>query len=242
MKSLLIRNQKFEFLAHSVAGLCHEIRNLMTPFILLDFIKINLNKKEQNHIKEIIESKKQIITLMDEIRDLYRPYDDIEYITISDIIKVIKKSINLVILNRKFNKEHIKIKLSKKINKNISIIFSQNKLLQVLINLIQNSIDAIQKKILIKDKKYDIIIYISLSKKQFEEKKLLLSVIDYGEGILKENIKKIWVPQFSTKKEIGTGLGLYIIKNIAKKYSSKISCKSILNKKTIFTISIPVKT
>ena len=110
-----------------------------------------------------------------------------------------------------------------------------NELSQVMINLIQNAIDAsIQNNIQNKE------IFITLIEEQISNKKYaLLEIKDNAGGIKDENIDKIFEPYFTTKhKSQGTGLGLFMSKMIVEK-----SLEGEINHKncddgSVFTITI----
>ncbi|NQY94529.1 MAG: HAMP domain-containing histidine kinase, partial [Campylobacteraceae bacterium] len=107
-----------------------------------------------------------------------------------------------------------------------------NEFKQVLINIINNSKDAILAK-----KRKDKYIHITVEKDI--EKKALISISDNGGGIDEEIISKIYDPYFTTKfKSQGTGIGLYMSKMIIEKsMSGKLS---VVNSKdgVIFKILI----
>jgi two-component system NtrC family sensor kinase len=72
----------------------------------------------------------------------------------------------------------------------------------------------------------------------------VISVSDQGQGINSENIKKIFEPFFSTKKESGRGLGLGLAsaKNITEKnFSGQIAVSSQLGRGSLFTVTLPLK-
>ena len=94
---------------------------------------------------------------------------------------------------------------------------------QVIVNLLQNALDSIQKngKIEITTKHHN--------------SQILLSIKDNGKGIPKENIGKIFKPYF-TDKEKGTGLGLAIVKRIVHQHNGTIEVKSEVGKGSKFTI------
>jgi len=96
------------------------------------------------------------------------------------------------------------------IDKSIEIYTYKNELLQCIINIIKNSIDAfLEKSLTNKD--------ITVSLKE-QSNKLILVIEDNAGGISEENLKKIFEPYFSTKNKNGTGLGLYICKTIIEKH------------------------
>ena len=64
---------------------------------------------------------------------------------------------------------------------------------------------------------------------------------DEGEGIPEENIEKIWNPFFTTK-EMGTGLGLGIVKNIIESHGGKIEIgNNYPMRGTKVTLQLPAK-
>jgi len=114
----------------------------------------------------------------------------------------------------------VKIDLS---NRDISIDCDSVKLDAVFINLIINSIQAMNKGGNIE---------IKISE---QDNLAILKFVDSGEGISDENISKIFEPLFTTKQK-GTGLGLASCKNIVEQHQGTIS---VTNNPTTFTIVLP---
>ncbi len=69
--------------------------------------------------------------------------------------------------------------------------------------------------------------------------KVILTVEDHGEGISEETQLKIFEPNFSTKANKGTGLGLFVVKQICEQYQCQIKVSSKLNNGTTFQITFP---
>ena len=100
---------------------------------------------------------------------------------------------------------------------------------QVFMNLLSNTLDALEEK-------GEIVI---TTKKQ--ENKLKISIKDNGKGIPKEEINKIFDPFFTTKKiGHGVGLGLSISHRIISDLGGTISAVSDQKKETRFDIIIPI--
>ncbi|MBN1925112.1 MAG: DUF4154 domain-containing protein [Prolixibacteraceae bacterium] len=132
---------------------------------------------------------------------------------------------SLLLLKNKF-KNHIKIvKEYKQLPK---IECYPGKLNQALLNILSNSIDAIEKEGTITLRTW------------LETEEIKIQIEDTGKGISKENLEKIFDPFFTTKSVgKGTGLGLSITFGIIKEHNGKIDVKSDLNNGTVFTISLP---
>ena len=112
------------------------------------------------------------------------------------------------------------------------ICASPSELQQVLLNLINNAMDAMEKT--------GGILQI---RARHETGHILIEVADTGPGIPKANLARIFDPFFTTKPVgTGTGLGLSICYGIIHKMGGSISVKSTAGGGATFEIRIPVKT
>jgi len=74
-----------------------------------------------------------------------------------------------------------------------------------------------------------------------EGNRVVVEVRDSGAGIKAEHLEHLFDPFFTTKPVgVGTGLGLFICKNIVTSLGGTISVKSEVAKGTVFTVSLPV--
>ncbi len=102
---------------------------------------------------------------------------------------------------------------------------------QVLVNLIVNSIQAIQAGGEILIKTYS------------DMQNVYLIIKDNGIGMDEETLEKIFIPFFTTKDiNEGTGLGLPVVHGIIKAHRGNIKVESKLGKGTVFTVTFPRKT
>lgn len=108
------------------------------------------------------------------------------------------------------------------------ISFDYNLIKQVLINLMLNSFDAM-------DKEGTVSIETRASNSS-----VLIAVKDNGAGIDEQTLKNIFNPFFTTKTR-GTGLGLSISRKTMKDHGGDISVESVPGKGSTFTILLPVK-
>ena len=107
--------------------------------------------------------------------------------------------------------KHIKVNFNQD---EIYIEADYERLKQVFINLIKNSIEAINDNGIID-------IFITLKNKY-----IIINVKDNGIGMTKEEIEKLNYPFYTTKQN-GTGLGLYLSKEIIKKHNGTMNFESI---------------
>ncbi len=100
---------------------------------------------------------------------------------------------------------------------------------QVLLNLVTNAIHATCAHGTI-----------TVGLKQDVDNWVIITVTDTGEGIARENLKKIFDPFFSTKSPgQGTGLGLFVSNNIMRKLGGTIDVESRLGQGTTFFVRLP---
>ena len=105
-----------------------------------------------------------------------------------------------------------------------------NRMKQVIVNLIKNSIEA-------KDDKRKLKIITTVKKLK---DKIQIKIEDTGTGISKENLDKIY-KVFYTTKEHGTGIGVALSKEIIEQHHGTINYQSQVGKGTKVTILLPLK-
>jgi signal transduction histidine kinase len=122
-----------------------------------------------------------------------------------------------------------KIRVNIEANRNQRALWADpNQIRQVLINLLNNAIQA-------SDEGGEIIVRL-----QSTDQGASIDVIDSGIGIPKENVDRIFEPFFSTKAPgKGTGLGLFVSRDIIEKCGGRLTVESQLGKGACFTIQIP---
>ncbi len=115
-------------------------------------------------------------------------------------------------------------------NERLTAMLDPSLMEQVMINLITNSISALEK---VKDKS----IWLKAYKYQTYT---IIEVTDNGKGIPQTELKEIFIPFFSTRPE-GSGIGLSLSKQIVSQHDGRISVSSIPEKYTSFYIQVQAK-
>jgi signal transduction histidine kinase len=175
-------------------------------------------KKLAEDILEVSRIESDLLNLNKEIFDL----DDL----ISDIVKEFEDKID--------NKMKIKFEGSNTTNKTPTLIFGdKNRISQVIYNLISNSIKFISKE-------GTIVIDIEI-KNNSDKEIVIVRVKDTGIGIDHEIFPNLF-KKFITKSFQGTGLGLYISKNIIEAHGGNIWAENNKAEKgATFYFSLPLK-
>ena len=213
-----------------VKGLSHEIKNplggIMGAAQLLD--KTLTDESQAKFTKIIKKESERLLKLINAMASPI-PKSDKEIINIHEVTEH-------VIELFKYDADNVDVNFIKDYDPSIpQLTLDRHQIIQSLINILRNAIQAINKngKIVIKtrpifkytigDIKHDLVVKID--------------VIDNGIGIPEEKLKEIFYPMVTTKNE-GMGLGLTIAQSIIIENKGIIECKS-KNKETIFSIILP---
>lgn len=208
------------------AGLAHEIKNPIAGMKgALEII---------NQQTDISDPKKEIFTEMllqiDKINNVI--LDLLSYARPKEMNKRVvdpNEAINNAIKFAKTQISDKKIDIHFKSLENGTLaLIDTDKIQEVMLNLIVNSISAVDNKGNIS---------IELHQKNQRELEILFS--DDGTGIKKEHLSQIFNPFFTTKNR-GTGLGLSICKKIIESHKGSIEVESKAKEGTTFSIRLPV--
>lgn len=227
----LVRSEKLKAIGQISASIAHEINNPLAGILVYTRL---LSKKLQNdtldkdealsQLKKIDDAVSHTSRIIGGLLDFSRRADPV--FKPSDINSIIDQSLVLV----GHQVERKKIQLVRENDANLPQIYADSsQIVQVLINLINNAVQAtdIGGKITIRT---------SLS----SDKMVQIEVIDTGIGISEEHMNKLFTPFFSTKSEIkGVGIGLWISYRIITNHGGRISVSSRLGKGSTFTIQLP---
>ena len=105
---------------------------------------------------------------------------------------------------------------------------------QIVSNLLSNSMDAVPNSGRIEFRLSE------TSSNGNGRDRVRFTIADTGAGIPPERLAKVFEPFFTTKEMHGTGLGLWVTKQIAEKHGATIRVRSKLGKGTVFSIIFPV--
>ncbi|WP_121626707.1 PAS domain-containing sensor histidine kinase [Poseidonibacter antarcticus] len=234
-QNLLIEQSKHVAMGEMISMIAHQWRQpLQAVSILVQ--KIPLTKMSGGQITdELVNSVVHDVGVqlqymsktIDDFRDFFKPNRKKEFIDLSIIIN---KSADFLGYLLKANA----VKLNIKNNIQVKIFVYLNEIVQVIINIIKNSCDALNEKG-IENK----IINISTIK---EIDYIYIIIEDNAGGIPDNVIGKIFEPYFSTKtNKNGTGLGLYMCKTIIEDHSNGTIGVENTNIGAKFTIKLPLK-
>lgn len=190
----------------------HEIASDMNKWIS----KI---KTHTEYMSDIITAVKgQAVALSNE--------EDISF-TIGELIKRVD-----ILMKHELKNAIIYLNISMKTDENTIIHGDVNSLVQVINNMISNSIQAYNGKT---NEKIDIIV-------ERKDNSLLIHIKDYASGLSDKVKNKLFKEMITTKGKNGTGLGLYMsYSTIRAHFNGNITVESEKGKGTTFTIFLPLQ-
>lgn len=220
----------------------HELRNPIQP--ILGLAEVMLSNKNMNVIQQeellriIINNAKKLHFLTNNLLDVARIDENLFSLELQefDIVGLANDVIKEV-RNQVTNNKIIKIDLQCT-EKSLNVIGDKIRLNQVFLNLINNAIKYTDEgDILVSIKRGS---YNGNSNKN-NDTVALVQIIDTGLGI-QENIKQKLFSKFTKGTKVGTGLGLFICKNIVESHGGKIWAENNIDKGATFSFTIPTTT
>lgn len=225
----LIKAQKIAAWKEVAQRVAHEIKNPLTPIQLsAERIIKNLRRKEKKFetinegAKTIVEEANTIKSLVDEFSNFARmPNIQLQS---SDLHEILEQTVTL--FKGIFNKVVFDVSLSPDVPSSVQIDPEQMK--RAFINLLDNAVEAMDKKGKIKIKT-------SFDK---ANQRVRIEISDSGPGIPIKEKDKLFLPHFSTKKK-GTGLGLAIVNQVISEHGGTIEAENLRPHGARFVIQIP---
>lgn len=212
-------------LRNSIFKITHEIKNPIAVVKgYLDMFDVNNIEHSKKYIPILKKEVSKVLTLLQDflsIRNITIEKETVDiYYLMENVIDTIKPLLN---------EKNIKLDFELP-DDELYIDVDYNRINQVIINLIKNAMEAMKNS----KEKY---LKILLNK---GKKNINISIIDSGNGISKENLRKMKNTLFSTKAT-GSGIGVFLSNEIIKKHDGNLTYISKENKGTKVTISLPLK-
>ncbi len=235
MAHQVIETGRLASIGELAAGIAHEINNPVAIMVQeAGWIDDLLGEGEpcsEENLAEITRAVGQIRTQGDRCKEI--TYKLLSFARKTDptireveLNEVVDEVIGLTSQKTRYANVHVETELSPDLP---AVQASPSELQQVLLNLVNNAIDAIERP--------GGIVTVAT---RVEGDGVILEVRDTGKGIPEANLGRIFDPFFTTKPVgQGTGLGLPICYGIVEKMGGTISVESEIEKGTTFTVFIP---
>ncbi|MBO5278191.1 MAG: PocR ligand-binding domain-containing protein [Lachnospiraceae bacterium] len=223
-----------------LANMSHEIRTPMNAVIGMAELasREDLPEAAEGYISQIISSGKTLLTIINDILDFSKvesgnmAIENEEYEPMSLINDVAN------IINTRIGEKDLELILDISPDLPRRIIGDSNRLKQVIINIANNAVKFTQKG--------QVVLKVNWKKLSADDMQLMVSVVDTGIGIKKEDLPKLFqaFQQLDSKRNRnieGTGLGLSISHRIVTLMGGDISVESEYGKGSKFSFWVPQK-
>lgn len=206
----------------SLFKIAHEVKNpLAVSLGYLEMLDINDFEQCKKYIPRVREGINHSLLIIQDFSDIGKIKIEKDIMDVNMLLEDVSRTLKLLL-----KEKNIKLNLNL-IDDDIYIEGDFKRLTQVIINLIKNATEAINGEGEITISTY------------LENDKLVVLISDDGVGMSEEVLEKIMDPFFTTKPD-GTGLGLFLSKEIIKKHNGEIKYSSILNEGTKVKIVLPI--
>ena len=246
----LMESERLASLGQLIGGIAH---NLKTPIMsisgaaegLTDLVKEyeasigdpEVNEQDHHDIaKDMLEWIAKVKTHTEYMSDVITAVKG-QAVTLSNEEEIaftvgeLLKRVN-ILMKHELKNAIIYLNVSMKTDENILIHGDVNSLVQVINNMISNSIQAYNGRT---EQNIDLLV-------ERKDNKLLISIRDYGEGMPEKVKNKLFKEMITTKGKNGTGLGLYMsYSTIKAHFNGNISVESKEGEGTTFTITLPIQ-
>jgi signal transduction histidine kinase len=218
------QKERLATMGEVVARVAHEMRNPLfgiTAASQILAMELPLSAEQKGLMNSILTEGRRMNRLVDELLDC------------SKEMKLKKASFDIVRAVRDAISFNEPLMLEKKLSlhrfysvEEISVTADQERIRQVLVNLLKNAVDAVPEG-------GDIVVQLVE-----EGENILIRISDSGSGIPQESLDKIFDIFYTTKKN-GTGLGLAVSKKIMEAHNGKLSAGNKPAGGAVFTATLP---
>jgi signal transduction histidine kinase/ABC-type branched-subunit amino acid transport system ATPase component len=228
LQSYFVRSEKMASVAELAVGVAHEINNPL--YIVKNYFELirddTLDSSVRQRIDEIEKEVDRIVQIVSSLLSFSRIRDfPAKRVNLAYVLEEV-----LLLLHHTLSKKNIILKKNLPARE-VEIFGDENKLKQLFLNLINNSIEAVLD---------EGVIGVDLARTD-GEKKIEVVVSDNGYGIPRDIQDSIFKPFYSTKiNKRNTGLGLSICQHIVREHGGEIGFSSLPGETTSFHVRFPL--
>ncbi|HVJ04689.1 MAG TPA: response regulator [Candidatus Saccharimonadales bacterium] len=225
-EAALVRSEKLASVGRMAATMAHEINNPLeaaTNALFLISCDESLPPETRANVDLAERELTRVAHMTRQTLGFYREGSRAGAVNFADLMDEV-----VGLYSRKLTAKYIALQKTYRGSCGVNGIAGE--LRQVISNLMANSIDAAAA--------YDTI-HIRVSDCHVKHYSVRLTVADTGGGIRREDMNSIFDAFFTTKKDMGTGLGLWVTRQIVEKHGGSIKVRSRVEKGTVFCVFLP---
>jgi signal transduction histidine kinase len=232
----VIQQERLSAIGQMASGIAHDFNNTLTPILgftelLLENDTLLGDKVEARRCLEMLRtSAKDAASVVSRLREFYRPAGTDEEFPMVDLSKIVQQAVSLTEpkWRSQTQAKGVTVDVTVEMKASPFVAGEESALREVLTNLIFNAVDAMPQggRITLET--------------AIEGTDAVVRVRDTGTGMSETVLQRCLEPFFSTKGELGTGLGLSMVYGIVERHRGKLEIESNPGVGTTFIIRIPL--
>ncbi len=210
-EAALLRAEKLAAMGRLASTVAHEINNpleAVTNLLFLARASRSLDSETQIYLATAERELARLSNITRLTLGFVRTSASADETEVAEVVNEV-----LSIFNHRFDTKNVQVE--RRYQPDVSITIAPHELRQIVTNLVANAADAVGV-----DHAH---IMIRIAR---EGEKAVLEVEDNGEGIDAEHLPRIFDAFFSTKEEVGTGIGLWVTRELVEKNGGHIYARS----------------
>src|SRR5579871_6581356 len=232
-ENALRKSEKLAAAGRLAATIAHEINNPLEAVTnLLYILRVN-DKWDNNSRGYLAQAEHELARIAHVTRQTLGFYRDTTSPHVMDLPKIVEEALSLY-LPRIQTKN---IRLSREYDEAVKVMGLPGEIRQVVSNLVANAIDALPAAGALR-----IRVHHARELHNSHRAGGRIVIADTGSGITPEHRKKLFEPFYTTKQDVGTGLGLWVSREIVQKHGGNITLRSSVapgHSGTVFSIFLP---
>lgn len=224
----LLRAEKLAVAGRFAATVAHEVNNPLTAVTNIHYV-LSLTENLPDNVRELLQTAdnelRRVSHILRQTLAFYRENSPKEHVRLLPLMDEV-----LAIFGRRLESRSIRLDLD--IPAGIQFTGSSGEIRQVLCNLVGNALDASSPgdRIIVRARR--------VTSRDLKSR-VNISIADNGCGIPRENLQNIFEPFFTSKVGVGTGLGLWVSKQLVERNGGTIRVRSRTGEGTVFGLSFP---
>jgi len=216
LEAVVRTSERLASVGRLAATVAHEINNpleAVTNYVYLAKQQPDLPPKIRRYLDSADAALARVAHIAQQTLGFYRENFQPAKLVISEVIDDV-----LAIYERKF--EYKRLNIDRRIDPALTLSGFEGELKQMISNLVTNAIDACREG-------GKIIIAVRVTRQlPSDQRGICITVADNGLGISNRDKLNLFTPFFTTKRSFGTGLGLWITKDLLEKRGGRVRFRS----------------
>ena len=222
----MIEMEKFAAAGRLAGSIAHEVNNPIEAIKNCIFLLADQIKPEAVPVYEILKAEAdRVARIVRQMLGLYRNTEQVGGVDVNSIV-----ADTLLLFTRQLDRAGIQVE--RELNPLPSAVGSADQIRQVLSNLVVNARDSMGQGGVLRIRTRGM-------RKNPTTETISIVVADTGSGVPEDLLDNMFEPFVTTKGERGTGLGLWIVKEIIENHGGKIRVRSKVGSGTVFGIVLP---